>query len=569
MPISSSATISHESTDQSNCNSTQAAYRSIPWFILGNKTIKSTRTAIVLGVLWSSIPGVSEQQSRGRRIYSCLTNDEISKRSGLNCTSEDIRYHLTKLENLGLIKRHGDHKNRTIEILAKPENGDYRCLIISQEIFSQNISISRKLVLAIKSAFSRMSNNTICDRISMSKWSLWYNSRPLNEQYQPPKESNTNPQKNPMQPPKESNCIGKEGEVIGVLLAKANSQPLQVGRTAKSSSAQENIMTSEQIEFYKPYLNSRSVRSIKPSSAQPILPDELVNELKYIFTLDHIRKHRPDSKIYFAAARLVRALKKSKGLSTILEDRQMNEIISDMERQGVPKDKTIAVLHKCFTEEERVLLYDRISDHFCPEFGYKGKENKVNLTDCLYNENFKFSLLVKVWLIPPTTSKPPTPIKPPTPVEIPEDLKPAVDVVKEYVSPEPATNYMINCLKEMMSHHKNEIIPYLDRINESGERNFTRWLTLYLKNHYNKKGCKMHPAALKMSSPEFTAWDSEWQTEQWTLHGIHHVGRMARKDADAKDKRERYEAFCDAHGLDDTPEQRRQWDEWLEAENSR
>ena len=125
-------------------------FRTAPWFILREKTIKSNGAALILSVIWSSLqssgstgvstPGLSTRLSK-------LTNKEIARRTGLRINPEAVRRHMASLEQVNLIKRHGKACNRTIEVITSPHpDEDFRSLAIPENIFTSDLSPTRKLL---------------------------------------------------------------------------------------------------------------------------------------------------------------------------------------------------------------------------------------------------------------------------------------------------------------------------------------------------------------------------------------------------------------------------------------
>jgi hypothetical protein len=397
-------------------------FRTAPWFITRKKNIKSKGSALVLSVLWAAIPDLNE-----RRLVS-LSSEEIAKRAGLKCKSEALRRHLVRLEKLGYIKRQGNHKNRTIEVLIFPPDDDTQGLIIPEDILLSDLSPTKKLLLTITQYFQKMSVETICERLGITKIRYYQ----VINKIEPPKETKSNPLKKLSQPPKETNTIiGIDGYRFGIdVLSKDNTLGpsalccLEEPPTKEvNSPTKKEYNMSERAPYNTPapagWLQEK-LRLLKLESSKQIqrndfkkkkevlikhYPIEVTTDMNWIKeNLPFVHSPRPGTKVYNDDARVIKALQL--GPNNYLRPDEIQTILNNMigitiHGSNHPLTEIVLrdrFLNRTFNQAERRELYQHFNNMLSVEYGGQGIKKPLAWGMRTYSG---WSFLASLCIIPP------------------------------------------------------------------------------------------------------------------------------------------------------------------------
>jgi hypothetical protein len=485
-------------SDERQYHSTQrSSFRTAPWFILGEKDIKSKGTALVLSVLWAAAQGDRNRNTR-------LSNEEISRRSGIRGGAQAALKHLQKLEKLGYIKRQGSHKNRAINILIQPETEDIKGLTIPPDIFVANLSPTQKLIASIRQALPNMEPRNICNWLGITLDTYYHNVKKC---CQPYKESLSNPIKNPCQPYKESLTLGREGRERVELISKDINRRTTCADNDFPTDSTGGLKMIHSETYGKEYdsILTQTLRNKKAPSRSA--------ELENLFsTLPNNTKHKPGTKAYEDAKRTIRALTLSP--AKILKPSQIAQITQAMAksngRPGYSQKQINEFLNHKFSIIERTEIYQRLSNYHDPIYRAKAV-GKCSLGNALHNPYAEgFSLIMEVWYHPPK------PIRIPT-VIIDSKLLPVVDMVMETIQAEDRKTEA--SVKKNIKHlhwlYEKTIRPRMTEETKYHYGDFPRYMKGFVDWAIDKySGLKPTPGWFSSDSKPFHQWERKMR--EWT-----------------------------------------------------
>lgn len=287
-------------------------------------------------------------------------------------------------------------------------------------------------------------------------------------------------------------------------------------------------------------------RGVTPPKKNIPIPEDIMVELTdEVFPNRHITRATRNSTMA-AAARVVRALRREGGLSTILDGPQIELVVKCLTSNGSRLDpaQIRATLHRQFSDEERVELYERISNSMSPAYvGGHGKN--VSLADAAFLSHGSpgFSRLVKVWLQPP---RPKEPVMP-TPKIVPEFEGP-VKAIREKCGPDLNLFFVISVLKDLKRIHGEQVAPLLDKLKLTKGRMFRAWFADFLRYAYNIHDRRLNPGHLKPANKTFQDWDAEFRREARFEADQIELGRRKREWHAKLDEIKAVEDFIDEYG---------------------
>lgn len=297
--------------------------------------------------------------------------------------------------------------------------------------------------------------------------------------------------------------------------------------------------TTRKISEYKNRLDQISTLAlVKP------IDEDLLTELKEeVFQNPHITPNKKHSALKKSAA-VVKAISNKGGLSTILAKSQIEQIVARMSSDKfnpLPAAAIREVLYKKFEPEERIDLYERLSNLLSPLYGGDGV--KISLDQLAHAARVSpgLSAIVLVWLRPPRLKE----AKPSAPA-VPPDLEALMEAVKEFTD-SPIVPVAVNHLKALKAHHESLLQKY------DGVRPFGVWLRSFLESAYYNNGDRLlHPACLKLDSREFLDWNREFarKAEPKMDERQRERQRMERQRTAKQEEEGRFADWCDALGLD-------------------
>lgn len=503
-----------------------------------SKTRLTSKDKSCLAVLWRA------SKSKGK---CSLSNSEIVRRSGLNCSNDGIQRTLQRLENFGFIKRIGNHRKRTIKFLVPTpiEKTKRLNLVIPDEINKNpNLTPTQKILATAYIAFNdvlqkKKENHLkwLAKRCGMSVWATRYNLKKLAIF------TSKNPPLNQIKPPTKSRSliIVEFVESRGEKFSKEN---LNSSECSDDKKINENIPM-EGVMNYSEYLING--KKHVPTRHKPI-PKTIKLELEEeVFQHKYIRKHKMNE--YMSrAARVVSALKRKGGLTNILDKVKIEQIVlqlSNGPNQLNPIDIR-AVLEKKFNDEERVELYERLSNSMSPEYGGPGKT--IALYDAVWSDwTPGFCRLVKVWLKPPVPKKTEK-LAPRVNSELVEPMR----LMKVFIPSLSSNAYDIKVVHELKKYHEDTILPKLEKMEITDGKSFPLWLREYLQ-FANKiaddKNEKLHIGWVRAGSITFLEWEREYNSravERWKTAG---KGEMIRQAFESREKEEYEKEFRREHGI--------------------
>jgi len=328
--------------------------------------------------------------------------------------------------------------------------------------------------------------------------------------------------------------FGREGEDFGLDNNLSGYKRVSPLSSEKLSFMEDNKIMLQEINNPQEYDYRKAgylKRPIRSQEDGPVPNDIMIELEEEVFSHKHLTTHRSHPQI-FKASKIVKALRRPGGLSTYLDNPQIEQIITNLSTGPAKLNpKNIRdVIYKQFNETERIELYQRISDSMSPACGGKGKT--ISLVDSVYTKYAAgFSRLVLVWLVKPT---PKTTAITKTPV--PPDLEKAVAMTKAKL-PNAEHNYLVRQLKEMKTHWDLTIVSKLANLYKTSST-FESWIGQFLEFAYNKT-TKDHPLHAGWLNPGFWAfqeWEREWLKEMEFQSDQRQNGDQFRQQQEFKDK---------------------------------
>lgn len=466
-------------------------FRTVPWFILRERDIKSKGTALVLSTLWAAA-------KKDNRTIT-ISNEEIAKRSGICGGAQAALKHLQKLENLKYIERKGNHKNRIIRMLFSiPEGTDLRGLTIPPDIFCLNISPTKKIALSIVEAFPNMSKSEICRRLGMTKRQL---NRTL-QNIQPYKESPSNPIKKAPQPYKKSppsrGEVGSSG-VVQLLSKDSNKGASPPATNLISLNRGDNTMiqpTHPGIGTcrHRPQKNSSDPYArltSSPTKTIPIIPFPEIEEVWKSFPNN--AKHQPGKKAYELAKATISQLRRSPriGLSSGQVERLVSRMTKDPRNKFTLKQINEFLDHK-FSPEERKLIYSRLSK--LHDKAYGGFTGTASLSDALCNIN-GYSEIMLVWYYPPKPKRVSL-------IKVSPTLEKVADMVMEVVNDQSyaTMNKVRSIVKNLHMIYEKETRPRMTDETKYHYGDFKRFMIGFIDFVVEKYGSDLYPGHFRSGS---------------------------------------------------------------------
>ncbi len=539
-------------------------FRTIPWFVLRDRRIKSNGDTIIFAVLWASVQGKwlerrTSSEASQQKISCSLTNQEISTRSGVGSCDESIRYHLERLEKQGFIQRHGHHRSRVIEILLLPEpNDDLLGLTLEEDILESDLSLTQKILAQTLRSFPTMKKDKILTRLAISEWTYFSNFRKLEylKQFKaakkPPKESKSNPQKNLSEPPEKSKPIIKVER--GIEKTGRDLVPSEQGAIAptpfQNSSFQEadNKMQTS-LQGNGKARRMRSSLNDTPSAVRKQIeinnrkiPDDVMVELtEEVYQHPHITPNKTKSAI-LKTADTVQALRRPGGLTNLISKEEISLIADYMSKNyKFDRQAILQVLGHQFSDEERVELYERLSNNMSLQYG--GPGGKIDLRDAAAHRsrNFRgFSAVVLVWLRPPQLKK----LAPPTP-KVPQELESPIRICRDLIRDfNPSLSLPI--LKELYAHHQENVVPLLEHLGNP-DRAFATWFRGLLKHAEAGDKPGFHLGWVRVGGQAFLEWDRYYREEEHFNHRARGSGQAMTEAWREEEKKKKEEAFIDEY----------------------
>lgn len=392
----------HEQLPEQPDNPQGSPFRKAPWFILRKETSIGSGTALIFSVLWSAIEDLSTSE---RLLTYPITNLEISRRSGIAGGPQAALKHLQRLESLGLIKRHGAHRNRIFEILVRPRDNDYSSLIISTDILLSNLTPTQKLIASVKRAFPKAGKSWICWKLGITPGTYYNNIDKL----KPYNELDTNPIMNWTEPYNELDPIGREGRIVG-RVGLSKDKPI-----GPSDRMEGVVLPLKEVMMKHPYTTPcppgwlerqerllrlqagtknkgiRKSNHVRRKTPRPFSPPRDGYDPLYILDMDWIRANcplvhvpAPGTKSYHEDIMVVRAL--AEGPERVLKSDEISAIVAGMSGRTLPGDRqaltewyirTHFLAHRK-SQEERRRLFTLFSESLSLEYGGRGTKQRLS-----------------------------------------------------------------------------------------------------------------------------------------------------------------------------------------------
>jgi DNA-binding MarR family transcriptional regulator len=517
-----------------------SSFSSIPLFIInlvGTSGIRLTsKDKSCLAALWRSAKG---NESR----ISTLSNREIASMAGLRSKPQSIKRSLARLEALGLIRRVGNHRGRVIRFLLPIPDGELLPLVIPPEIqHLASLNQTQKMVAAACLAFGSRPLNWLARRCGISVRTFKANIRSIVRKlselgpFLSPNWARFGSQLGPFWSSLilvES--IGSRDRLSSDNLSEVLEAPLREVIVKEREATPANF-------DYQRYQNN-SVRHRPPRKPEVIPEDVMVELVEEVFQHRYITRHRTNRQLSLAA-RVVKALRGRGGLSGMLDSDQVGMIVRCMSGQGIGPDEIRAVLCKRFGEEERVRLYESLSNDMSPAYGGPGK--MVTLSEAAWsNGSPGFSRLVKVWLRPPVLK----PLGPPTP-RVPADLEMQVSMLIRKAGCQ-NVSFAIQTVSRLREHYDTLVAPAIERL---GIRHggFPEWFRGFLEFTEGKASSRneaIHAGWLAVGGIAFSEWEAEFSRQSRLASRSGARATAMASSFSRLEEQERERAFREAHGI--------------------
>ncbi len=454
-----------------------------------------------------------------------LSHQELADRMG-HCKPQAITKRLQKLERLGYLKRDGNHRSQKIHLFEIQQEDDQHSLTIQEHIWTRNdLSSSQKLLITVILSFPNVKAKNWtwwANRIGMDIQSYKLNLKKIILKFHPEpyKTLYGNPIRLYKEPYKTLYAIfGIVGSDLGKdnypTDNKGHTPHLEVLNNPSSLEDKKNMHPTPIQDNPKPFDYKKEgylKRGVRPPTNNGPIDEEILMELQNeVFQHRYITTHRSNDEMA-NAAKIIKALKHKNGLSSILDQSQINLIVQCMTSNGnrFTPAQVMDVLHHQFSDEERVILYERISNSMSPAYvGGKDKPKTVTLANAAYMMQGApgFSRLVMVCLRPPQLK---VPLKP-TPVT-PKDLELPLAIVKRFI-PNAFPGPTVTLLREAQDHYNRNILPFQKQMNMTV--GFAPWVRGFLEFAYNKatRDNPLHPGWLKPTAPTYQEWETSYKAE--------------------------------------------------------
>ena len=505
-----------------------------------------------------------------------LSHQEIADRMG-GCGTQAITKRLQRLERFKHLLREGNHRNQKIHLSQIPDSDDQKLsLTIPEEIWTnKKLSPSQKHLVTVILAFPKVKSKNWTwwpDRIGMDHQSYKLNLRKIILKFDPEpyKTLYGNPIRLYKEPYKTLEAffgIGGQDSGIDNNLSGYKGASPQMENSINPSMEDEKKMHPTPIqENPKPFdYNRYKEKSVGPPKAPkkhpPIKEDILMELQNEVFQHRYITPNKSGDALA-GAAEVVTALKHKNGLSSMLDGPKIELIIQTMST-GINKfhpDDIRKVLHRQFSDEERVDLYERLSNSRSEAYDHHGKGKKINLGDTVWTYGSKgYCRLIQIWLSPPKLLKPAQ-----ITITVPKELELPLAIVKRFI-PDAIQGPAVKLLKEAQGHYDKNILPFQKQMNMTV--GFAPWVRGFLEFAYNKatRDNPLHPGWLKPTAPTYQEWETSYKAEARWEQNQRDLGASARADSDRRNLQKEIENYMDQYGEAETWEavQRNGWPEDL------
>ena len=474
---------------------------------------------------------------------------------------------LRKFECCGLIRVeqvHGRKRKSTIHVspelvdmVLKAQAKETKSVLIGPEIFLLNLSIPVKTALGIKKAMPKIKATTLSEKMRITFQQAQNHLRFIQstdwviEIKTPPKLELKPPQNFNKTPPKLERGIDSGiglGYSFNILSDIKGVVPTMKVINNPSILESDKNMQNPQVNMDQ-YLSSPRVRAKDFSNKKtpkeaptPRIANDVLMELENeVFQHDWITTNKKPNALR-NSAKVVKALCSPDGLSLILDKTKIDHIVQTMSAQKIHPlrpDQILTILHKQFSDQERVELYEKLSLSNSPAYGGIGRQP---LSKSAYDDraNPGWSDIVWVCLRPPQLK---TPIKP-TPKTIPEFEAP-IRMIGEKCSVD--NLFFINeVLTDLKRHYDTKSVPFLASL-EAPAGNFTTWFREFLRFAYNKHENNFHPGYLKLANSTFQEWDAKFRSEALREQTQRIEGRRAQDHNDMEKTIEDIIVYMDDH----------------------
>jgi len=316
-------------------------------------------------------------------------------------------------------------------------------------------------------------------------------------------------------------------------------------KSMRESSKNDNFPQDDEFDYTKYLVDCKDH---KPPKKLPSISNLVMQELEnHVFPHRYLATHHTHKQM-LTAAKVVSALRRPGGLSNILDDNQIDCIVRYFSAKPNcfdPNDVK-AVLRKQFSKEERLELYERLSNSMSPAYeGGKGKTVSLSQSAWSYG-SVGFCRIVLVWLKPPKKKA----LGPPTPKVANEELAKVEKLIKDYLPEFNLQNWNLQMIKDLKKHYESEILPLSNQLKSNVS--FPNWLNEFLSFTYNKardENAPFHFGWLKFGGYAFLEFDKRFRSELVFEANSKARAESIKQAIEEREREERERAFKEAYGL--------------------